>query len=120
MTHNAQSIEGYHSGDTLIIKVSVVDSDENAVDIRDADITYAIADSQSGTATQQVTKTVSGGGITITDGKNGKFEIDIAPADTADLTGSFPHECQVKDTNGDIATIFGGSINITEDIITTS
>jgi hypothetical protein len=116
MTHNAQTISGYHSGDTLRITVNVEDPDGNAVDIRGTSIKYVIAGAQTGS--KIIEKSTSAGGITIVDGVNGLFRIDIEPSDTADLSGGYAHECQLTDTNGDVATLFGGSINITEDIIT--
>jgi len=111
-------IEDYFSGDTLRLNISVVDDNDNAVDIRSADIEYMIAQPPNAQQSKviEVQKSV-GSGITITDGANGKFEIDIEPTDTESLEGRFEHECEVTDTDGDVTTIFTGVFNISEDLI---
>ena len=122
MTHNAQTIEGYHSGDSLRLVVDVVDAPDEGdpVDIRDAErIDYAIVGQKgpAGDAETHVHKTLADG-ITIIDGQAGQFRIDIEPSDTDALSGSYRHECQLTHANGTVATLFGGTINVTADAIT--
>jgi len=117
MTHNEQPIEGYHSGDTLRLSVDVEDEDGNAVDIRNADIRFEIAqDESSGTAVVEKDN-VGGGGVSITDGLNGTFVVEILPSDTSDLAGTFPYEIEITDTSSDVATVLTGTISVEEDLI---
>jgi hypothetical protein len=116
MAHNTVPIDGYHSGDTLRLHITTEDPDGNPIDIRDADITFAVAQDESG-STILFEKTVAGGEISITDGQNGEFIVEIQPGDTADLSGSFPYEVEVIDTNGDVATVLTGTLSVEADLI---
>jgi hypothetical protein len=114
---NEVAIEGYYSGDTLRLIVTTEDSDGNAVDIRDTDIRFEVQQDQSSGTALIEKDNVGGGGVSITDGVNGKFVVEIDPSDTEDLSGTFPYEVEITDTNGDVATVLIGTINIATDLI---
>ena len=123
MTKENQDV-AIHSGDSHTITVTVDDgaTPPAAVDISGYTIWWwASRLSSSGkfatTATLQKDN-AGGGGIAITDAANGKFQITLAPADTASLTGEFYHEAQVRDGTGNISTVLTGKLTIARDLVT--
>ncbi len=114
------------SGDSKTLTVTVDDGATPPVAI---DITgytvwwWASRLSSSGkfaaTATLQKDN-AGGGGVAITDAANGKFQVTLAPADTAALAGDFYHEAQVRDGAGNISTVLTGKLTIARDFVTTS
>jgi hypothetical protein len=117
MTHNDQPVTGYHSGDTLFLNVTAEDEDGNVVDIRNTTIKWALAERVDPTTIVLEKDNAGTGGVAITDGVNGEFEITIDPVDTEDLEGRYQHEAEITDTQGDVTTVFTGRFQITEDII---
>jgi hypothetical protein len=117
MTHQTRQISGYHSGDTMRLRCTVQDEDGDVVDIRDADITFALAQNQTSSSVIFTKDNIGGGGVTITDGVNGKFLVEIEPSDTASLDGTFPYEIEIVDTDGDVATVLTGSLVVAADLI---
>jgi hypothetical protein len=114
MVVNTQPIQGYYSGDTRRLIVTTIDSDENNVDLTNADsITYIIVDRDGNTV---LTKTLQDG-IAFLDAQQGRFVINIEPSDTEDLSGQFEHECEIVDQNDDVTTVFTGTVEILEDKI---
>ena len=97
MTFDASMV----SGDTKILSITAQTSTGTALNLNGAVITWQLFPLGGGTAL--LTKTI-GGGITITDASNGVFQVKIDPADTADLAGSYNHEAQITDTDGNILT----------------
>jgi len=94
-------------GNDEVVEVTVRDENKEPVDISGANsIEYQISKDGS----SEVSKTKSGGGITVTDGTDGKFEVSIASSDTSSLSGSFDHEAEID--LGDISTLFQGSLKI--------
>ena len=94
------------SGDSKTMTVTVDDGAETnptAIDISGFTIWWWASrrDSSgifSSTATLQKDN-AGGGGVAITDTANGKFQVTLAPADTAALSGDFYHEAQVRGRN---------------------
>jgi len=104
------------SGDDKVLTVTVTDGSGTATNLTGATINYELqALPPDGVAL--LTKTTGGGGISITDAAAGTFEITIAAADTASLSGVYFHECQVVDSSGNVSTIFTGRVNIREDFV---
>jgi hypothetical protein len=58
-----------------------------------------------------------GAGITVTDAFNGAFTVDLDPADTSALSGSYYHEVQISDAAGDVATAFTGEFRVLRNLI---
>lgn len=117
MTKTSQNVGEswtYYSGDTLLIEVSVEKDDGSAKDLTDASVEYGIS-SKPGSETL-VSKTTPDG-VTITDAGNGEIEIQIDPADTEEMDGSYYHECEVTDGSGEVSTIFTGVFYISEDTV---
>lgn len=115
MPHNEQHVEEYHRGDALDIIVTVVDDAGEQVDITDAqEIDWLLLDDASTPETDAVvTKTLSGGGIDITDGLVGEFTVHVDTGDTDGVTaGTFHHRARVTDADGDRTTVLTGDFKI--------
>jgi hypothetical protein len=101
------------SGDTKVIHVTAVESDNTPLDLTDVDIAWILA--KKVTAPVILNKTI-GAGITVTDAVNGVFEITMDPLDTAALKGTYYQEVQIDDA-GAISTIMTGTVTINPDAI---
>ena len=101
------------SGDTKVLRVTATEADGSPLNLIGIDITWVLA--KKVTAPAILTKTI-GAGITVTDAPNGIFEVNLTPADTADLKGSYYFEAQIDD-NGAISTILTGTATINPDAI---
>ena len=112
MTNMLSEIEVF-SGDTLVLAVTTKnDRTGNTWSLIDSDISWVLARSASDTPI--LTKEI-GSGITVTDAQYGEFEVKVDPVDTEALDGRFVHEAQVTDQDGDVSTIFSGTLHIIED-----
>lgn len=107
-TGNTQMIEvqdaTFVQGDTQYFDVSVVDANDNPVDLTDSSIEYTISDTET-----TVTKTLADS-VTITDAVNGQFEVALSSSDTGQFRGGADHSAQVTDSTGDVATVFVGDV----------
>ena len=101
-------------GDDKEIIVSVVDQDGAPKDLTDATAKWALA-TRSGSIA--VSKATGGSGITIPVPSNGQVHILLESADTASLAGSYLHECEVTDADGDSETVATGTVTIYKTII---
>ena len=97
------------SGNTRVLRVTVLDQDEVVVDITGATAEFIMAKRPGKSAV--VTKTV-GSGIVITDATNGLLEITLEPADTETLSGTFHHELEVTDLGGRKTTVLFGTVTV--------
>lgn len=76
------------------------------------EITWA-AKGQSTDTVPVISKTKTGGQITfVTNGQDGQFQVAIAAADTAPLTGYFIHEASITDSSNHITTVAIGRMQI--------
>jgi len=112
MTAENQRAEMY-SGDDQQIEVTVTEGGD-PVDLSNSTLEFAIADA----GTVEVTKTTSGGGITISGTKNDVAVIQLDASDTQSLAGNYDIELEETDGNGNVATLLRGTLTIKEDIIT--
>ena len=107
-----------HSGDTRVLELTITDEADAVVNLTGAAITWALSKRNASEVlpkgTAILTKTV-GSGITITDAANGRADVAIDPADTADLKGEYYHEVQLVLT--DTSTVLYGLVTIQEDLI---
>lgn len=77
--------------------------------------TYEIEDPSDESTVASYTQ--SGGGISITDGPNGELEVTVDSADTSGLSGTYDHELQLVDSNGEQQTLFVGNVKFRDSII---
>jgi len=93
------------AGDDLRIIVDVVDQAGDPIDISEAqEITWSVAPSQNKTAT--VTKTLTGGGIIITN--NTGFYFDILGSESSQLNRRNHHEVEIVTAGGQsYTTVYG-------------
>lgn len=97
------------AGDDVVFEFTVVDSDGNAVDISSWSVLDA--DFYDSAGASQIAKN----GAFVTDGTDGKFDVTLAPADTASLVGMFTLEIEVDNAGGTLEyTPIRGRIQIVE------
>lgn len=89
-------------GNSKILRCdSGVQDEDNGgvVSISGDELTWVLAPYEG--ANPLVTKTTGGGGVTITDGANGKFEVELLPSDTDGEVSTeakdFFHQAQLQD-----------------------
>ena len=114
MSHQTAQNFDMFSGDDKVLVVTVKDLAGVAVNLTGASITWKLADSLTGTV--RATKTTAAG-IAITDAADGVFEVTVADADTATLSGSYYHEAEVTDSSGRDSTVVFGNITIRPTLI---
>lgn len=95
--------------------VNVIDQDGVAMDISAAsELTVIIAPSVTGTAA--ITKTLTGGGITLSG--NTAYFFDISDTESGALTpGTLYHEHQIDTAGGDKVTILAGPFVLQDTLI---
>lgn len=96
-------------GDTVALDFAIVDNAGDAVDLTGASIKWHMA--RSVYSEPDVEKALSDGIAFVDDGE-GTFTVTLDSADTEDLVGTFYHEVEITDSNGNISTPHTGSISI--------
>ena len=114
MTETGQNFTMW-SGDTKVLEVTITDSDGAAVDLTGATISYVLQRNVN-SAAATISKTTDDG-ISITDASGGVFQITLDASDTASLSGSYYHECQITDASGNASTVFTGTVTMKDDAI---
>ena len=108
------------AGDTKRLRFTLTDGDSDgaALDISDTVVTWQASKGNAArfSAVPALTKTM-GGGVTVTDEMNGKVTVELLPADTQALNGTFYHELQVVDASGDVATAYSGVFQVKRALI---
>lgn len=113
MPHQIQDVADHHQGDALDMYVSVEKSNGAAKDISGGSAEWLLKDNASDADTNALlTKTTSGGGISITDGVVGELTVHIETGDTGSLIGQKHHRLRVTDSDGDRVTVFTGTFTI--------
>lgn len=112
MTKKNQDLEMW-AGDTKKLQYTVLDENDDPVNLTNATINWWLA--ESATSTAILTKTTADD-ISITDAANGVFQVTINPADTQNLEGRYYHEAEVTDDAGNVATVAVGVIKINPSI----
>jgi hypothetical protein len=105
MTTKNQNFEMV-AGDSKNVIVTVSDAD-----LTGATIKWAMKRSVS-SATANVSKDTTSGGISISDATGGIFTISLIPADTSALKGDFYHEAEITDAQNNVSTVMTGRISI--------
>lgn len=104
-------------GDSKVLEVTVKDQDDEVVDISGTVIRWQLSKKAKDTTALISKTTVGGGGVTITDGPNGRFDVLIDPDDTEELkAGAYYHEAEVND-GGLISTVMTGTATLVETLI---
>jgi hypothetical protein len=89
--HRTEDIRSHHAGDSRKIELQITEESQSTqnnfgdpIDISNVnEIIYKFSRKKYGVVLSKFTKTKSGGGITVTDGPNGKCEILWNPSDTS-------------------------------------
>jgi hypothetical protein len=103
------------AGDSKILDVHITDTDNAPVDITNDIVRWQLAK----TVTDRpplLAKSV-GDGITIVDGPQGRFEVQLDPDDTLPLKGQYYFEAEISDGGGFVATVVAGSVLINPALI---
>ena len=107
-----------HSGDTLILEVTVNDPTGSPVDLSSTTFAWALSKKSASAVAPRgaalMTKALASG-ITLVDAATGRVDIALDPADTESLAGTYYHELQMTDT-GVVSTVLFGSVTIVKDL----
>lgn len=95
------------NGESKLIECTITE-EGSAADLSNSTIFWGFKD---------VVKKV-GEGITLTDPTSGKFQIKLDPVDTENVTGTYSHECLIKDTQGNESVVFQGIIKVKKRLLT--
>ncbi len=102
------------SGDHKNVRFTVTDSNSASVDMTGASIIWTLSENaRSGSLLQLSTD--SGDGVTIS---GCTYIVSLSPTHTRDLSGTYYHESQARDSASDISTIAVGEAQIISDIAT--
>lgn len=100
-----------YAGDDDRLEFTITQSDGSALDLTNMSIVWQLADRAAGPAL--ITKdSANAGEIAVVDTVGGRFDVLLDPADTADLSGSFYHEVELTDVDGNEFTVFDGRLFI--------
>ncbi len=103
-----------HSGDTVVIVVTVLTGKDQVVPITGATAIFIVAKSENGSAI--FSKSV-GSGIVLTDPVQGVMTITLNSGDTEALVGVHYMELELTDAALRVSTIVVGHINIRKNVI---
>jgi hypothetical protein len=98
------------SGDMRVLRVTVLDQDDNVIDLTGLSAAVFVIAKRHGAASK-VSYTL-GSGITVTDAANGIMEVTILAADTEPLGGAYVHELSITDAANRRTTVLFGSITM--------
>ena len=108
------------AGDTKRLMFSITSGPPaNApLDISDATVTWQASRGNTTRFSKVpvLTKTI-GNGVEVTDELSGNLTVELLPADTASLAGTYYHELQITDAAGDVATAFAGEFKVLRNLI---
>lgn len=106
--------EVYTAGDTVQLELTVT-RDGEPVNLAGMSIRFAIADSTGTIAsTEDSDSEIT---VTVTDAEAGEYVVRIESALTATLRGTYRYQSEIEDSSDDIATVAGGYITFTRDLI---
>ena len=97
-------------GDTLFYSLTIVDSNEVAIDITGASLVFSIKEKQTDT-TYILQKN-----LTITDAENGLCELNVVAGDMDLDVGNYYYDFQYTDKDGQVATFLKWILSITYEI----
>ncbi len=99
------------AGDSQLLEVTVTNAAGDPVDL---DGVQAIRwwMSWSVHAEPPLVEKAIGSGVTIVDASAGRFNVTLAPADTAGLSGPYYFEAEVIDEVGNVSTVLTGTATI--------
>lgn len=97
-------------GDTATIRIPVLDKDGGAVDLTGASARWWMGKNVSATGDDVYVKKASGTGLSIEVSTAGSaIVVTLAPVDTeGKKSGTFYHECEVVDADGNVSTVTTG------------
>lgn len=118
MSHRRENIQNHHAGNDRLIELEVREKSDDPTkeygdpkSLIDSEVRYFFSEKRSGTDCI-FTKSTKNGGATIVDADNGKVEIKWDSPDTKGLDGIYYHECEVENSNGEVATVFRGEVEV--------
>lgn len=104
------------SGDTKTLKVKCVGTNRLPYSLAEAiSIKWQVAKSVNSAAV--IEKSLTDGVSSLQDGDDWYIVVEIAEEDTEDLKGTYYHECEVRFSDGGVATPFAGDLEIKQDLI---
>lgn len=107
-----------YQGDSKRLHFTITDGSGAPLDISDAAVTWQASKGSTSrfSLTPVLTKAI-GAGLTITDELNGALVVELLPADTENLRGSFYYELEIQDASGDVATAATGQFTVKPSLV---
>ena len=104
-------------GDTQIMKIRVKKTDGSYLDINGSSITMTVKEDIDDEDTEAKFQKTIGTGITILEGTNGYFEVEVVPSDTEDLDyGTYFYDIQIECADSAKYTVMQGKYLLRADI----
>lgn len=104
-----------YAGDDKLLTVTVTDGEGEPVDLTGAQkIRWQLG---KGPGKTPIVEKALGQGIEVTDGPGGIFTVTLDSADTEALKGSYYHEAEVIDEDGNVSTVLTGTVTIEATLI---
>ena len=106
-------------GDSKRVHFTLKRADGTPLDITGGDIRWQASKLKAPgvfSSTPVLQKTI-GSGVEVLDSFQGLVTVTLSPADTNQISGSFYHELEVSDFDGDIATVYAGEFQVKKALI---
>lgn len=97
-----------YAGDNAALNYAITDETNNPLNLTGASLTYTISVVDGSAAI--ITKSTSGGGVTITNAPGGLLTVFLTAADTINQQGELWQQLVMTDTNGVVSTLSTGTI----------
>jgi hypothetical protein len=107
------------SGDTMRLNFSIIDeATQNALDLTGATIRWQMSRAKTiGFSSTPILSKTEGSGLDVVDAFGGLILVILAPEDTEQFSGTFYHELEIVDIDGDVATAYSGNFTIKKALI---
>lgn len=107
------------AGDSKLIEIACVDSDDDPLDLTGAQSVrwWMAPKMETPIADVPVKKDLTGGIAIVDPASSGVLQVTISPADTETLTGTLFHEAEVTMANGAVLTVYTGKIRIKRGLV---
>ena len=95
------------AGDTVTMRFTAREEDGTLINITNMAIVWQMA--REGSPNALLVKSTTNSTVNITDGANGKFEVELTPEETVDLIGDYYHEAKVVEWPK-LWTVYSGTV----------
>jgi hypothetical protein len=107
------------AGDTMRVNFTITDaSTGNALDLFGTTVRWQMSRAKPvGFSSTPILSKMEGDGLEIVDSFGGTILVRLAPEDTEGRSGSFYHELEIIDADGDVSTAYSGTFTVNKALI---